>query len=33
MQMQRTSQELLSTYARLKHTAETLDQSELDHNL
>lgn len=32
MNIQRTSQELLTTYARLKHTAETLDQSELDTN-
>lgn len=32
MEIKRTSQELLSTYARLRHTAQTLDQSELDNN-
>jgi hypothetical protein len=32
MEIKRTSQELVSIYTRLKHTAETLDQSVLDHN-
>ena len=32
MKIQRTSQELTSIYTRLKHTAETLDQSQLDSN-
>ena len=32
MEIKRTSGELVSIYTRLKHTAETLDQSELDQN-
>lgn len=30
MNVTRTAPELLTTYSRLKHTAQTLDQSELD---
>ena len=32
MEIKRSSQELVSIYTRLKHTAETLDQSQLDNN-
>ena len=32
MRITRTKSELLNTYQRLKHTAETLDQSALDTN-